>query len=134
MNCRILIPSNQRLQIPDIKREFVGFLSDMNEEITLDSIDLLEGKRGFKIRSHNADAVLPDIIVPETENRYEILDRLDTEIARLVDTAHTRRNSTTPVAPVFAIPNAGGVPLHPKASRITMLIGKRFTSLHRQEV
>jgi hypothetical protein len=121
MNCRILIPSTQKLQIPDIKREFVGFLSDLNQEVTLDSIDLLEEKKSFRIRSHNVYGVLPDIIVPETGNRYEVLDRLDTEIARLVDTAHIniRSGATTPAAPVSAVANV-----------ITTLVGKR--GLHRK--
>jgi hypothetical protein len=131
MNCRILIPSAQRLQISDIKREFVGFLDDMSEEVVLDSIDQLDGESGFRIQSHDALGILPDIFVPATGNRYEVLDRLNTEIARLVDTVHTRRDSTIPAAAsVFAVANAGGASLHAKVGRLTMLIEKRFASQH----
>jgi hypothetical protein len=131
MNCRVLIPSAQRLRISDIKREFVGFLDDMSEEVVLDSIDQPDGESGFRIQSHDALGVLPEIFVQETGNRYEVLDRLDTEIARLVGTVHTRRDSTIPAtAPVFGVANAGGASLRAKAGRLTMLIEKRFASQH----
>jgi hypothetical protein len=72
--------------------------------------------------------IFPTFLVQETGNRYEVLDRLDTEIARLVGTLHSKTDSAIPAAAcVFAVASAGGAPR--KASRITMLTGKPFASL-----
>jgi hypothetical protein len=125
----ILIPSALDLQASDIQKEFIGFLSDMNEEITLDSIDRLEGKRGFKIRSHNAHGVLPDIIVLETGNRYEVLERLDTEIARLMGTIQGRRDSIVPSAEyVVTVAKAGDTLRRAGTGRSLLRVEKNYAS------
>jgi hypothetical protein len=125
----LLIPSAFDLQASDIQEEFVGFLNDMNEEITLDAVDRLEGNRGFRIRSHNEHGVLPDIIVPGTGNRYEVMERLDTEIARLIGTIQARRDAPVPSAEyAVAVAKAGETFLRARTSRILLRVEKKYAS------
>jgi hypothetical protein len=129
MNYQMLISPALRLRTSEIQSEFVGFLKDLNEEIVLDSIERLEEESGFRIRSHNAHGVLPDIIVPETGNRYEVLDRLDTETARLVGTIRERREATGPAAePVVAVAKEGDTLLRAITGCIPLRVLNKFAS------
>jgi len=102
MHCQLVIPSALRLQISDIKKEFVGFFNDLNEGAVLDCIDRLEDESGFRIRSHDALGVLPDIVVQETGNRYEERHRLHTNIVKLAGTVRARRRESEATVPAAA--------------------------------
>ncbi len=104
MISEILLPTDSRFQIAEIRREFVSFLADLNAEIVLDGIDLLHSESRLKIRSHDALGMLPEVFVEQTGNLFEQLDRLDRNIAKLVEIAADRRSTDWAVTTDIADP------------------------------
>ena len=97
MDRNIVTPFPLKLQISDIRNEFVDLLNDVNQEIVLDRIDQLDSVSGFRIQSHDALGALPDIYLRNTGNRYEVLDQLDREIVNLLASRGARRSSKATV-------------------------------------
>lgn len=72
-----------KLRTPEIEKAFVQVTIDLKRILVLDGIDQREQPPGFRIRSHDLYGPLPEIIIEETRDRYQVLDDIQRETAKL---------------------------------------------------
>ena len=84
----------QRLQLPEIEREFARTVVDLGVAIVLDDIDLDDSPPGVCMRSHDLHGPLPAITFENSGNTFVDKERLRTESCKLVAMVRLRDQIT----------------------------------------
>jgi len=77
-----------------IEKTFTDSVMDLKEIIVLDGIDILPDSTGFRVRCHDFNGQLPELIVRDSGDAFQDKDRLGREACKLVAIARLRDRMT----------------------------------------
>jgi hypothetical protein len=78
------------LHTAEIEREFIQTAVDLKTVVVLDGVDVIPGRRGFRIRSHDLFGSLPTITVIERADSQATRRNLRHEACKVMAIVHIR--------------------------------------------
>lgn len=80
-----------RVQLSEVEEAFMRVVIDLKEILVLDGIDPEVSPAAFRIHCHDLYGALPDAVVVDTGDRYQVLDNVIRETGKRVTMARIRQ-------------------------------------------